>query len=304
MSVASLGYVIIETADLAAWHRFATEVVGLMPAPSSHADIALYRMDDRPFRFWIQRGDQDRLVAAAWEFANEYEFLAALERLRANGHPVEMASAEEARNRKVYQLARSSDPAGHQMELYYGRFLDYLPFVSPAGVTGFVTGQSGEMGLGHVVLSAPEFDTTHVFYKQVLGFGDTDLGRFYLAGGGPDDHGVAFAFMHARNGRHHSVALGELPHSPSGAVHMMVEVATLEDVGRAYDRARHHKVHLSATLGKHVNDKMTSFYMRTPGGFDVEYGWNGLVIDPDTWIPTTSISVSDWGHVWNHRGSE
>jgi 3,4-dihydroxy-9,10-secoandrosta-1,3,5(10)-triene-9,17-dione 4,5-dioxygenase len=159
------------------------------------------------------------------------------------------------------------------------------------------------MGLGHVVLTAPNFDETHAFYKAVLGFADTDLGRFYLAGGGPDDPGIGFAFMHARNGRHHSLALGQMPESPNGAVHIMVEVGSLEDVGRTYDRVLKSKgkVPLSATLGRHVNDKMTSFYMQTPSGFDCEYGWNGLVIDPDTWVPTTSMAVSDWGHKWAHE---
>jgi 3,4-dihydroxy-9,10-secoandrosta-1,3,5(10)-triene-9,17-dione 4,5-dioxygenase len=121
-------------------------------------------------------------------------------------------------------------------------------------------------------------------------------------GGGPDDPGVGFAFLHC-NGRHHSLALGEMPESPNGAVHMMLEVGTLEDVGRAYDRVRKSKgkTPLSASLGCHVNDKMTSFYMKTPGGFDIEYGWNGLVIDPATWVTTTSLAVSDWGHKWAHE---
>ena len=209
----------------------------------------------------------------------------------------------EARARNTNALARSSDPTGNAMELFYGRFYDYAPFVSPAAVSGFVTGDNGDMGLGHVVLTAPNFEETHNFYKDVLGFRDTDLGRFYLAGGGPDDAGIGFAFLHARNGRHHSLALGQMPESPNGAVHMMLEVASIDDVGRAYDRVLKSKgkVPLSATLGKHVNDKMISFYMQTPGGFDIEYGWNGLVIDPDTWVPTTSMAVSAWGHRWAHE---
>jgi len=214
-----------------------------------------------------------------------------------------MADVMEARARQTYALARSSDPAGHAMELYYGRFYDYAPFTSPAGVSGFVTGDNGDMGLGHVVLTAPNFEETHDFYKKVLGFNDTDLGRFYLMGGGPDDPGIGFAFLHARNGRHHSLALGQMPESPNGAVHIMLETASMSDVGRAYDRVLKSKgkVPLSATLGRHVNDKMISFYMQTPGGFDLEYGWNGLVIDPDTWVPTTSMAVSEWGHKWAHE---
>lgn len=303
MPVRSLGYVVAETTDLESWRDFAANCLGLMPAPSPRVDVALFRMDDRPFRIWVQKGAQNRFLAAGWEFGSRQEFEEVIERLKAAGRPVEMADVMEARARHVDALARSSDPAGHPFEIYYGRHYDYVPFVSPAAVSRFVTGDNGDMGLGHVVLTAPNFEETHAFYKDTMGFGDTDLGRFYLAGGGPDDPGVGFAFLHARNGRHHSLALGQMPESPNGAVHIMVEAATLEDVGRAYDRVvkSKGKWHLSATLGRHVNDKMTSFYVRTPGGFDVEYGWNGLVIDPDTWIPTTSMSVSDWGHKWAHE---
>lgn len=303
MAVSSLGYVIIETRDLDAWREFGTQFLGAMEAPSPSEDVLFLRVDDRPFRFWIRKGERDAFIAPGWEFASKAAYDEALERLRAAGRPVEVADVMEARGRLVYELARSSDPDGNAFELFYGRFYDYAPFVSPAAVSSFVTGDNGDMGLGHVVLTAPNFDETHAFYKSVLGFGDTDLGRFYLAGGGPDDAGIGFAFLHARNGRHHSLALGQMPESPNGAVHMMLEVGTLEDVGRAYDRVLKSKgkVPLSASLGRHVNDKMTSFYMRTPSGFDIEYGWNGLVIDPDTWVPTTSLGVSDWGHKWAHE---
>ncbi|WP_174291094.1 VOC family protein [Sphingomonas bacterium] len=303
MSVKSLGYVVIETRDLAAWREFGTTILGVMDAGSDDPDVLLLRVDDRPFRFWIRKGEREAFVAPAWELASQDSFDATVAKLEATGRPVEHADIMEARARQVYALARSSDPCGNAFEIFHGRFCDYVPFVSPAAVSRFVTGDNGDMGLGHIVLTAPAFEETHAFYKSVLGFRDSDLGRFYLGGGGPDDPGVGFAFMHARNGRHHSLALGQMPENPNGAVHMMLEVGTLEDVGRAYDRVlgSKGKVVLSATLGRHVNDKMTSFYVRTPGGFDIEYGWNGLVIDPDTWVPTTSLGISDWGHQWAHE---
>ncbi len=302
MAITSLGYLIIGSRDLDAWRDFGCNVAGLMEGPSERDDVLWLRMDDRPFRLWVQKADHDALIAPGWECASREDFESVLANLAAAGRPVERADVMEARGRKVYELARSSDPAGNPMEIYYGRFVDYAPFVSPVGISGFVTGDNGDMGMGHIVLTAPNFEETHDFYKKVMGFGDTDLGRFYLAGGGPDDAGIGFAFLHC-NSRHHSLALGQMPENPNGAVHMMLEVAALEDVGRTYDRVLKSKGkwQLSATLGRHVNDKMTSFYIRTPSGFDLEYGWNGLVIDPATWVPTTSMSVSDWGHKWAHE---
>lgn len=300
MAVSSLGYIVVEATDLDRWRSFAVDFLGMMEAPSPNPDVALFRIDDRPYRFWIQKGEQDRFVAPGWEFADKESFDAAVEALKAAGRPVEHLDVLEARARQTYEIVRSTDPDGHAFEIYHGRFVDYVPFSSKAGTSGFVTGDNGDLGMGHVVLTAPTFKTVHDFYKNVLGFKDTDLGRFYLQGGGRDDPGVGFAFLHAKNGRHHSLALGEMPESPNGAVHVMLEVKELADVGRAYDRALKSKgaIPISATLGQHVNDKMVSFYVQTPGGFDLEYGWNGLVIDPQTWVPTTSMAVSAWGHKW------
>ena len=148
MSVIALGYIVAQTRNLDAWSEFATAVVGLMPADSPRDDVRLFRMDDRPFRFWIEEGPSNSFICAGWELRSKADFEATLERLRKAGCTVEIATAEEARARAVYELARSSDPAGNAMELFYGRFNDYAPFTSPAAVSHFVTGPNGERKKG------------------------------------------------------------------------------------------------------------------------------------------------------------
>lgn len=293
MAVQGLGYVVIGARDPAAWDKFLTEVVGVMRAGAA-SGANLYRIDERPFRFWIEKSDTDALIAPGWDMGDGASFEAAAKALRAADRAVEIASASEAAARRVKALARSSDPAGNAFEFTHGDARDGAVFASPAGVSGFVT---GKLGMGHVVLPAPNFDETHQFYKKTFGFGDTDLPRFKFTPD-PKDPGMGFAFMHGANGRHHSLALGEMPAPPSKCIHMMLEMATLVDVGRCYDRMRINKVPVSATLGRHVNDEMTSFYMQTPGGFDLEIGCDGLVVDPKTWKATAHQKVSEWGHVW------
>jgi 3,4-dihydroxy-9,10-secoandrosta-1,3,5(10)-triene-9,17-dione 4,5-dioxygenase len=83
---------------------------------------------------------------------------------------------------------------------------------------------------------------------------------------------------------------------PSGCVHLMFEVDSLDEVGRAYDRMLAQDVRLMATLGKHTNDHMTSFYFMSPGGFAIEYGFGGRTIDWDHHTVFESTSVSLWGH--------
>ena len=147
------------------------------------------------------------------------------------------------------------------------------------------------------MLAAPNFEETHAFHRDVVGFHDTDLPHLFLMGT-PEDPGIHFAFMHADNGRHHSLALGEMPVPPSRCVHLMLELPSLAEVERAHERMRAGGYKETATLGRHVNDEMTSFYVQTPGGFDLEVGCEGMVIDPATWTPTAHEKISEWGHVW------
>ena len=50
------------------------------------------------------------------------------------------------------------------------------------------------------------------------------------------------------------------------------------------------------SLGRHTNDLMTSFYVRTPSGFEIEYGTGGRLIDDDTWKVGAYDAQSLWGH--------
>lgn len=76
----------------------------------------------------------------------------------------------------------------------------------------------------------------------------------------------------------------------------MLEVRSLDDVGRALHRCQDAGHHISLTLGRHSNDHMLSFYPLTPSGFDVEYGWAGLEVDDERWHVMTHATNSAWGH--------
>jgi 3,4-dihydroxy-9,10-secoandrosta-1,3,5(10)-triene-9,17-dione 4,5-dioxygenase len=134
------------------------------------------------------------------------------------------------------------------------------------------------------------------FYTGVLGFRLRDSMRMpaEFFGGAPGDPPVWFRFLGC-NPRHHSLALVPMPAAP-GIVHLMIELASLDDVGRALDRCIRRGTPVSGTLGRHANDHMVSFYVRTPGGFDIEYGTDGLLVDDATWISRETTAVSLWGH--------
>jgi len=303
MALASIGYLRIQASDVPAWMAFATDVLGLMEAPrEDSAGARFLRMDDHPFRFMIEPGDSDGLLACGLEYRGREEWEAVCADLRDAGFEVRDGDAGDARRRCVSGFATVTDPGGNVLELYYGRLLDYVPLNSPAGVSAFVTGDefTGDMGFGHAVVPAPDIEASIDFYTGLVGLAISDDLYPPMPEGAPESRVV---FMHADNPRQHSLALYNQP-SPIGVVHIMVEVSTLDEVGRALDRVKAAGHPLLASLGRHVNDNMCSFYVLAPGGIPVEYGYDGLLVDWDNYTPTVSTEGDLWGHEYNFPGAD
>lgn len=289
MRIQALAYVLVETTDIGKWRHYAEQVLGM--STTAGPEGALYlKMDEREFRIAALPGSADRYLASGWALAPGADFDATVAALEAAGVAVTDSSEAERRLRRVARMVKFTDPSGNAHELVQGDTGARAAFVSPIGVAGFKT---GAQGLGHTVLPAAQnFDATEKLFREVLGFGMSDRFNFKP---GPDAPNIRIHFMHAASGRHHSLALAEMP-APAGCVHIMVEVNSMTDVGLAHDRRVQHGVKLMATLGEHENDRMTSFYMLTPGNFALEYGWGGITVDPQTWQTTETQRVSIWGH--------
>ena len=288
IDIRGLSYFVAESADPFQWQRYAEDVLGMMVSEAPAGGLYV-KMDERPYRMLIVPGGESRYLASGWELAGEKAFNAAIEVLDQADVNWRLGSAEQCDQRGVQALLHVTDPSGNRHELSWGHRSDCQPFVSPQGVPGFVT---GDMGLGHTVLPAPNFDATLAFAKDVLGFELSDIFNFRPDPSAPP---IRIHFLHCKNSRHHSLALAEYP-VPSGCVHVMVEVESMTEVGRAHDRRIAHDVQLSATLGQHLNDRMTSFYMKTPSGFDLEYGYGGLLVDWQDHSAFEFTRVSLWGH--------
>lgn len=292
MSIRSLGYLRIEATDVAAWREYGLKVLGMVEGKGATPGALYLRMDDFPARLVIVPGTHDRLTESGWECANAAGLQEIRNRLEVEGVPYEEATAAELAERRVDELIRFADPSGNTLEVFHGAALEHRRVVSPYGHT-FVT---GEQGMGHVVLTCSDDAEALHFYRDVLGFYLRDSMRMppQLVGR-PADGPPAWLRFFGCNPRHHSLAFLPLP-TPSGIVHLMMEVGGSDDVGLCLDRALRRKVPMSATLGRHVNDKMLSFYMKTPGGFDVEFGCEGMQVENDDWIARESTAVSLWGH--------
>jgi hypothetical protein len=83
--------------------------------------------------------------------------------------------------------------------------------------------------------------------------------------------------------RHHTIAFAKMPAAPKRLHHFMLQLQSLDDVGGTYDLRQARNIPVVMKLGKHTNDHMVSFYLRTPSGFNVEYGWGAREVDDSTW---------------------
>ncbi len=280
-----LGYLVFEVSNVAAWEKFATEILGLTVAKRGDDGSLARRMDDYAQRFVLVPGPADDLAALGWELTDDAELNTVVQRLENAGASVTEGSAADLAQRRVKRLVKYEDPGGVPSELFVGPEMAKEPFRSSVVRAGFVT---GDQGLGHAVISARSQDESKKFYSDVLGFRLSDHIICDLFG-----YKVNIAFFHA-NPRHHTIAFGD--QQKKRIHHFMIEARSMDDVGLAFDRALKSGVRIVNTLGKHPNDKMFSFYAKTPSGFQFEFGWGGREVNDTTWEPTTYDHISEWGH--------
>lgn len=286
MSIGSLGYLGLRVKDPRSFETFATRVLGLMPVENDGA--TRYRLDELGWRIAVEEGDADDVAYLGFEVSSSAELEGIRTRLQEARVAVERGTPEHVAAREVVGLISCKDPDGLPVEIFYGPTLrTEAPFASPVGVSGFVT---GAQGLGHVVLSTRDVAAARRFYQDLLGFRLSDTIRMRMG----RDLFVDMEFFHC-NPRHHTLALIPMP-MPKRLHHFMLQVASLDAVGFALERAQAAKSPITMTLGRHTNDRMVSFYTRAPAGFEVEFGFGAIEVDDATWRVTRHDRGSSWGH--------
>ncbi|MEU5841453.1 VOC family protein [Rhodococcus sp. NPDC047139] len=286
MTIHSLGYLRLTSVDVDAWTRFGTHVLGMTAERSPQGGVAL-RMDEHAVRLEIVPGESSGVSGVGFEVENRAELDSLTATLQSRGIDVRTASSAECDARRVRDLRLLNDPFGIPLEFYSGPSLVHDP-LETRHVREFVT---GDLGMGHVVFGGPQADEALEFYRDALGFVDRNTMRAMGPDGRRGDERITFLGC---NRRHHTVALMKRP-APAQLIHFMVEVGSIDDVGRAYDRALASGIPQRLTLGRHSNDGMISFYSMTPDGFTVEVGCEGRLIEPGT--PTyETTATSYWGH--------
>jgi 3,4-dihydroxy-9,10-secoandrosta-1,3,5(10)-triene-9,17-dione 4,5-dioxygenase len=252
------------------------------PAPPDDVDAVYLKGDERQWRVALHRAEQGGLAYVGLELGSPTAFDLARARLDQLGIDATQGTDEEIAARGVRDFVHVRDPSGVRVELYWGPTIDG-GFVSPSGVPQFV---AGELGFGHYVLLVPDLEEAMDFYRDVLGMKLTD---YVIIG-----PGMSVQFLRCTP-RHHSVALTAV--GPISALHHIAfEVTDIDQVGYALERATRAGVPITASLGRHKNDRMISFYMRSPAGFEVEIGCGGRLVDEATWVVGHLAGGDEWGH--------
>ena len=142
-----------------------------------------------------------------------------------------------------------------------------------------------------MVVTMDNFEQSIQFYRDVLGMRISD----YVHVVRPTGQKLYLVFFHC-NPRHHTIAFYGMPNAQKRLNHFMLQTRALDDVGSTFYLCQDQNVPINRGLGRHTNDHMLSFYMRSPSGFEIEYGWGGREVDDSTWQVQHHLSGSMWGH--------
>lgn len=284
-----MGYAVIESKKTQDWKRLLGDALG-MQADLLPGGAVSGRFDDHERRLLIVPGPSEDLCALGLELADEQILRIVLDRLAKRGVETKEGSAQTAQLRGVERFWHFKGPKGLEIELFYQPKLVASRPVMAA--SGFVT---GDAGFGHMGFSTLRPDAMKDFWGSIFDSRPTDDLDCVVSGVPLNVEFFRF------NERHHSYALVYTPAIKLDPIrtriqHFEVQVATLDDMTDAYERCRKQGFPISIDVGQHANDRALSFYVRTPSGFDIEYGWNPVAVEETTWKGSHWDSISIWGH--------
>ena len=284
-----LGYLRVELDDPQAMAPFLTDIIGLAPGEPTTDGELTWSDDAAAQRIIVGSGPANDLAALGFEAADPSSFEAITARLAAAGVTVLAGDDATCRARRVERLAAVEAPWGSTVEVVLGLERRDVAPPLPLMPGGFLT--AGQ-GFGHAVVATTAFDESVRFATEALGMVQSDWLVMELAPG----IDLEVRFFHC-NARHHSLALARAPFElPQVLHHLMVETNDRDDVGRAFDRAFAAGLPLPNGLGLHDNDRMFSFYVASPAGFQVEVGHGARVIT-EPWTDDRRYEhISAWGH--------
>ena len=271
-------YVRLGTRDLGAADRFAREIVGLELARVEHG-AHYYRSDARDHTLVYFEGDPaDHRVGFELRDANALDAAAAA--LSDAGTPVQRGSADACEQRGVREFVSFRDPTGNAIELV----------VRPAhsGRRHFPSRDAGITGFSHIGLCSNDPPRDEAFWTGQLGARVSDR--------------IGDAALLRIDEVHHKIAL--FPTMRSGVQHVNHQVASIDDVMRAWYFLKQRGVRIVFGPGRHPTSSAVFLYFEGPDGMVFEYSTGVRSIAPQDeagyqprQFPRANESFCMWGSV-------
>ena len=271
-------YVRLGTRDPAGADRFVREVVGLERAREEAGGL-YYRSDQRDHTLVYFEGDpRDHTVG--FEVRGQADLDAAGAVLSTGGIEVRVGRPDECKQRRVQAFLNFSDPSGNSIDLVVGpQDSDQRHVPSrDAGITGF----------SHVGLCSTDPARDEHFWTDVLGARVSDR--------------VGLAPLLRIDEVHHKVALFAAPQF--GVQHINHQVATIDDVMRAWYLLKRRGVPILFGPGRHPTSGAIFVYFEGPDGMIFEYSTGVRMISASDEVthrprqfPPQKESFCMWGAV-------
>ena len=269
-------YVRLGTRDLDAADRFARQVVGLELA-REEAGARYYRSDDRDHTLVYFEGDP-RDHTAGFELRSAAELEAAAAALSDRGFDVRRGSADAHEQRRVHDFISFDDLSGNRIDLVLRP--------QHSGRRHFPSRDAGITGFSHIGLCSTDAPRDEAFWCGTLGARVSDR--------------IGDAALLRIDPVHHKIAL--FPTTRSGIQHVNHQVASIDDVMRAWYQLREKGVRIVFGPGRHPTSGAVFLYFEGPDGMVFEYSAGVRHIAPEDeagyrprQFPAVPSSFCMWG---------
>lgn len=271
-------YVRLGTRDRDAADRFARQIVGLELA-RDEAGARYYRSDGRDHTLVYFEGDPTAHTVG-FEVRTPELLEAAASELSNAGVPVRAGSAAECEQRRVHGFVNFRCPSGNSIDLV----------VRPhhSGVRHFPSRDAGITGFSHVGLCTTNAARDERFWTTTLSARVSDR--------------IGQAALLRIDPIHHRIAL--FPTTRAGVQHINHQVASIDDVMRAWYQLRERGVRIVFGPGRHPTSGAVFLYFEGPDGMVYEYSTGVRSIAPEDeatyqprQFPMQPSSFCMWGSV-------
>lgn len=269
-------YVRLGTRDLGAADRFARDVVGLQGVREEQG-ARYYRSDSRDHTLVYFEGDPaDHTVGFELRHADALDAAAA--QLSDAGIVVHQGSAVQCEQRRVAAFVNFRDPTGNSIDLV----------VRPqhSGTRYFAARDAGITGFSHIGLCSTDAPRDEHFWTSLLSARVSDR--------------IGDAALLRIDEIHHKIAL--FPATRSGVQHVNHQVASVDDVMRAWYQLTRMGVRVVFGPGRHPTSGAIFLYFEGPDGMTFEYSTGVRSIAPQEeanykprQFPRANESFCMWG---------